>query len=80
LSILKRSCLVCGKKLIIKLNKDGTYTNGYYFGKLDVHDTKNWKMEVIRQVKIGGVKMNVVNDPPIKKRIEYWECSKCYGQ
>lgn len=26
-----RRCVVCGKKLKIKLNKDRTYSGGYYF-------------------------------------------------
>ena len=77
MNILKRKCLVCGKKLIIKLNKDGTYSDGCYFGKLDVPDTKNWKRKVIGQSKIGNMKVEVVNSPPVKKVIEYWECKDC---
>lgn len=75
---LIRKCLVCGKRLNIKLNKDRTYAGGHYFGKLAIPDTRNWKMKVIRKVKIGNMKIDIVNDPPIKKRIEYWECNRCY--
>lgn len=78
LKLLIRKCLVCDKKLKIKLNKDKTYTGGHYFGKLVIPDTKNWKMKVIRKIKIGDMKIDIVNDLPIKKRIEYWECNRCY--
>jgi hypothetical protein len=32
---IKRDCLVCGDEIIVCLNKDGTYSNGNYFGKLE---------------------------------------------
>ena len=31
---MKRSCVVCGKKLEIKVFKDRKYTGGHYFGKI----------------------------------------------
>lgn len=80
LKVLMRRCSVCGKKMKIKLNKDRTYVGGNYFCKVDIPDTKNWKMKVIGKMKIGNMKVDVVNNPPVKKRVEYWECNKCYEQ
>jgi hypothetical protein len=32
--VIKRKCLICGKEIKIKLNKDRTYSNGSYFGRV----------------------------------------------
>lgn len=34
INLIKRKCNVCGKKLKIKIDKNGHYTGGHYFGAL----------------------------------------------
>lgn len=38
--LLKRACLVCGKKLNIEVYKNGTYKGGEYFGKVELRKNK----------------------------------------
>jgi len=33
---LFRKCSICGKKLVIEVNKKGHYKNGHYFGKIPI--------------------------------------------
>lgn len=39
---MKRKCSICGKELEIKLNKDGTYSGGNYFGKLNLGEKEEY--------------------------------------
>ncbi len=79
--IVYRKCLVCGKRLKITMkDKKGHYNGAHYFGKLGIPDTKNWNRKVIGYFKIGGIKATIVNDPPIKRKVEYWECEKCFNE
>ena len=33
---IKRSCVVCGKKMAIRIADNGKYNKGYYFGKMKI--------------------------------------------
>ena len=35
--IIKRSCVICGKRITITVYPDRTYTGGYYFGKIKIN-------------------------------------------
>jgi hypothetical protein len=74
-----RTCVVCGKKIEIKLGAGGKYDNGYYFGVIDVPVGKGeWKK--IGTSKLLGGKHNVVKWTGKKKKVEYWECNKCFNE
>jgi len=45
---LKRSCIVCGKKLDVEVYEDGTYKGGEYFGKIKLpklKETEYWECQ-----------------------------------
>lgn len=41
--ILKRNCVICGKKLIISVYKDRKYKGGEYFGKVLPEKIEYWE-------------------------------------
>ena len=47
--VLDRKCVVCGKKLKIKVGEKGKYSGGYYFGPIDKSEKKDtveyWECE-----------------------------------
>jgi len=34
--VISRRCSVCGRKLTVIVNEDGSYSGGHFFGKIDV--------------------------------------------
>jgi len=39
-TILDRHCVVCGKKIVIKVYPSKKYQGGHYFGKVDLENGK----------------------------------------
>jgi len=65
-----RKCTTCGKKLKIKIYKDGKYEGAVYFGKLEIPDSPNFK--IIRKEKdYATVEFKRY------KNVEFWECYDC---
>jgi len=79
---LKRRCVVCGKRLNIKLNRDRTYAGGQYFGKMKIPIGKGkWKKVGISAIlKPIQERTNVVKWTGKEREVEYWECNKCYKE
>ena len=77
---LNRKCLVCGKKVRIRVYKDGHYTGAHYFNKLKIPIKGTGKYKKIGTNKLLGKKVNVVRWNGKEKEIEYWECNSCYAE
>ncbi|GBE18631.1 hypothetical protein BMS3Abin16_01236 [archaeon BMS3Abin16] len=61
---LTKYCVVCGKRLQIRLDENqNILSGGHYFGKMEV-PAKDAKIIKSWKDKIGG--------------FEYWECEECY--
>ena len=75
--IIKRDCVVCGKKLTIKVEDSGKYSGGYYFGEVDapIEGTGEWK-----QIKEKFERMGIVEWTGKNKKVECWECEKCFNE
>ncbi len=73
-----RKCLICGKRIRIKVDKKGKYDKGHYFGdlKLPIDGTGRWKK--VGRAKLGRHSYDVVDWTGKKKEIEYWECNECF--
>ncbi len=74
--VLKRDCLICGKEIKIRLNKDRTYSGGHYFGKMNFPLGKG-KYLRIGKTDLLGKEVDIVKWNGKEKKIEYWECNKC---
>lgn len=74
-----RKCLVCGKKLTIALQADGTYKNAHYFGDFNVPVKGTGKNKKAGTFMLGGKKYSIVKWTGKEKKVEYWECEKCYS-
>ena len=77
--IIKRECLVCGKKLSIKVKENRTYKGGYYFGKIKFSVGKG-KYKKVGKSKVLGKMSNIVKWTGKQKEVEYWECKKCFKE
>lgn len=77
---LTRFCIVCGKKIIIKVDEKGKYDNGHFFGEVElpIEDTGKWKK--VGKIKISENEYDVVDWTGKKKSIEYWECNECFEE
>lgn len=76
---LKRRCSVCGKKLEILVDSEGRISGGVYFGKIDIPYGRG------RWIKVGasrilGYKSDIVEWTGKARKVEYWECRKCYEE
>src|SRR3989338_6964287 len=73
-----RKCVVCGKKIKIKVDSERKYSGGHYFGKLKVpvKGTGEWKK--VGKTKIGRISCEVVDWTGKEKEVEYWECNSCF--
>ena len=76
--LMKRNCLVCGKKINVVL-QGRKYTDGHYFGKFKL-PIKPGEYKKIRVAKFGKTKFDVVKWTGKEKEIEYWECDKCFEE
>jgi len=74
-----RKCLVCGKRLKIAVGADHSYTGGHYFGVMELPVGKGKYIE-LGERKICGRKLEVVKWTGKHKKVEYWECEKCYHE
>ncbi|MEK6888384.1 MAG: hypothetical protein AABX14_05560 [Candidatus Aenigmatarchaeota archaeon] len=73
---LKRKCLVCGKSINIVV-KNREYSGGNYFGEIKL-PVKPGEYKKVGTTKIGRTKADVVKWTGKEKKIEYWECNKCF--
>ena len=76
---MERTCIVCGKKMKIHLFKNHSYNNGYYFGVVEIPVGKG-KYKKITTAREDKKEFDVAEWTGKKKRIEYWECVKCYNE
>ncbi len=77
---LNGRCLVCRKKIRIKIYKDGHYTGAHYFNKLKIPIKGTGIYKKIGTTKLLGKKINVVKWTGREKEIEYWECNSCFEE
>jgi hypothetical protein len=75
-----RKCLVCGKKILARVDRKGNYDNGHYFGKLKLPVKGTGKWENKGSMKIGKIKAGVVHWTGKEKEHEYWECNACFDE
>jgi hypothetical protein len=77
---IKRRCVVCGKKLTIKLNDNRTYIGGQFFGKIKIPTGKaKWKKVGTSTIlKPIQKRTDIVKWIGKEKTVEYWECNNCY--
>lgn len=74
-----RKCLVCDKRINIKIYEDGHYIGGYYFNKLKIPIGKG-QYKKVSTSKFLGKKVNIVKWTGKEREIEYWECNDCYEE
>lgn len=72
-----RECMVCGKKIKINIDKKGCYDNGHYFGKMKLPMGKG-EYKKIGTSKLLKKPVDVVKWTGKEKKVEYWECNKCF--
>jgi rRNA pseudouridine-1189 N-methylase Emg1 (Nep1/Mra1 family) len=78
---MKRNCIICGRKLDIKLSKENKIPrNFYYFGRMKLPMGKGrWKkVGETTLLKPIQEKTDILKWTGKKKEIEYWECGKCF--
>ena len=79
--ILKRKCAVCNKNMKIRIfDRKGHYSNGHYFGKVKIPLKGTGKYKKVHTVRILKRKVDVVEWTGKEKKLEYWECNKCYEE
>jgi hypothetical protein len=77
---IQRKCVVCGKKLTIKIAHNGKYDKGHYFGVMKIPIKGTGKYVKTGKFKFGKMEGNVVKWTGKKKEVEYWECEKCFNE
>lgn len=77
---IKRNCVICGKKMSIKIDKQGKYNKGYYFGRMKLPIKGTGKYVKTGTFRHGKLKGKVVKWTGKNKEIEYWECKKCFKE
>jgi len=80
LKIIYRKCVVCGKKIRIKLYEDGHYVNGHYFNKMKIPIKGIGKYKKVGTTKLFKEKIDIVKWTGKEREVEYWECNKCYEE
>lgn len=73
---IMRQCNVCGKYIKLTVFFDGNYSTGHYFGKIEVGDQY---IPTNQKITIGKVKHLVYKLIGNVRKLEYWECDKCYN-
>lgn len=73
-----RTCVVCGKKIKMKMDDRGHYDNGYYFGRFKLPIGKG-EYKKVETSEICGGKHDVVKWTGKEKKVEYWECNACFN-
>lgn len=91
--LMKKSCAVCGAKIVVMLHVNRTYTGGHCFGRIPLHTKKDMLRAIkagTHKVRFAGGTLNVMNkDPKPYTFMEYCppasmrsfgqgECKKCY--
>lgn len=81
LETIARNCFVCGSRLTIRINEDKTYEGGHYFGKMRLPIGKG-KYKKVGTFKLAedGESSDVVKWTGKRKKVEYWECEKCFAE
>ncbi len=60
------------------VDQDGHYSNGHYFGKIEIPIKGTGENIKIGTDYIMGHEVTVVDRTGKKKKVEYWECNACY--
>ena len=74
---IERFCVVCGNKIMVNLHRDYSYKNGHYFGVMNIPVGDGRYKEISKATKTSP---GVVEWTGKEKRIEYWECEKCFNE
>lgn len=79
---IRRSCVVCGRKIEVILYKKGFYRGGHYFGKIPLFTKREMRRMIhagTRVAKLGSRHIQVLKkDPKPYDYTEYWECPECH--
>ena len=75
---IRRSCVVCGKKMKIHVKPSGYYSPGHYFGVTKVPIKGTGKYVRTGTAKFGKRTVGITKWTGKNKDVEYWECEKCY--
>src|SRR3989338_3811792 len=78
--ILKRKCLICGKKFSTTVFKNKKYTNGHYFSKLKIPIEGTGEYKKVGVFKFWKLKGDTVKWTGKEREVEYWECNSCYEE
>lgn len=76
---ISRKCLVCGKKIHVRVYQDGHHKGGYYFGAIKIPIGKG-EYKKVGTSKIAKRKFDVVKWTGKEKEAEYWECNDCFEE
>jgi len=77
---IARNCLVCDKSIRVTIYEDGHYKGGHYFNKVKFPVKGTGMYKKVGETKIGKMKVNVIRWTGKEKKVEYWECDKCYEE
>lgn len=72
-----RKCLICGKRIQIKIFKGGQYFPHHYFGKPSFAIKGTGQYVKSGTFTFLGKKHDVVKWTGKSKKVEYWECERC---
>ncbi len=78
--VLTRKCLVCGSRIRVKIRPDKSYSGGHYFGSFGDPIKGTGEYKKTGSIRISGKSHDVVKWTGKEKRIEYWECEKCFEE
>ncbi|HIH21342.1 MAG: hypothetical protein J4478_01695 [Candidatus Diapherotrites archaeon] len=76
---IKRKCLVCGRKISIVVHKGGVYDKGHYFGDFEIPIEGTGRHKKAGTFRLFGKKYQLVKWTGKERKVEYWECEKCYN-
>jgi hypothetical protein len=74
---LERKCSVCGKNIEAKVDDSGKIYGGYYYGKIELPFGRG-KYVKVGTSRLFGMRADVVEWTGKTRKVEYWECNRCY--
>ncbi|MFH0970437.1 MAG: hypothetical protein V1776_03175 [Candidatus Diapherotrites archaeon] len=77
---IRRKCLICGKWMWVRLTKSGHYDKGHFFSKLKFPIEGTGEHVKVGTFRMGGKSHNVVRWTGKVRKVEYWECNKCFDE
>ncbi|MBI2075857.1 MAG: hypothetical protein HYT72_01245 [Candidatus Aenigmarchaeota archaeon] len=75
-----RLCSVCGKSIKVTVYKDGHYRNGHYFNRISLPIKGTGQYKKIGTTQLSKMVVDVVKWTGKERKVEYWECNKCYEE